>query len=277
MVKRLLVAALLTMLTVTVSMGSTLTTTPVRMAFDGSGNILVTDYTYGQVLTVTPDKLAVIHEININGRPLGVAWANGLIYVGNNTTKRVEVFNEYGQNIFDLGHGQHPDICPQDIVITDYVYVVDSNDNTIKVFDLDGTFVTTLGDKILTNPTAITVDDFDELIFISDYGDLGKNINPSIKVLDKQGNLVYSIKAGKPNKFRFSMPQGLVVQNYKLYMVDALSSEVHIFSTIDGRLLSKVKGSGIDMRLPLDLLIKGDTLYVTNSLDGSIKIFKLKN
>ena len=273
MVKRTLTAALLTLLVATYSVASTLTTTPIRMAFDGDSNILVTDYTFGQVLTVTPEDLNIISEININGRPLGVAWADGLIYVGNSTTKRVEVFNKYGQNIFDLGHGQYSVNKPQDIAITDYVYVVDGYDKDIKVFDKDGTYISTIGGGVLSNPTGIAVNDN---IFVSDYGDFEKKDYPSIKVLDKLGNLLYIIKAGQPNKFRFSMPQGLALKDNRLYLVDALTSEIHIFNAESGMLLGKVKGSGISMRVPLDLVIKGDLLYVTNSLGASIKIFELR-
>ena len=273
MAKHILMCAFLLLLA-TISMASTLTTTPIRMAFDGDGNILVTDYTFGQVLTVTPDELNIISEININGRPLGVAWADGLIYVGNSTKKRVEVFNEYGQNIFDLGHGQYSVDRPQDIAITDNVYVVDGSSKDIKVFEKDGTYITTIGEGVLSNPTGIAVSD---RIFVSDYGDFVKKDYPSIKVLDKSGNLLYIIKSGQPNKFRFSMPQGLALKEDKLYLVDALTSEIHIFKAESGMLLGKVKGSGIKegiygTKLPLDIIIN-EKIYVTDSLTASIRTY----
>ena len=268
----------------------TLDTSPVRIAFNGDGNLLVSDYTYGQILTVTPDTLDIIGELTINGRPLGVAWANGLTYVGNSTTQQVEVYNVYGQEQFVLGYGNYPITAPQDIAIgNSNVYVVDGGAKMVKIFGQDGFYQGTIpqsgyDNNILANPTAVTVDDTNQKIYVSDYGDLGinKTIPPRIQVFNFDGTLAYTINSGTANKYRFNMPQGLVVNgNNQLFVIDSNTAEIQVFNATNGTLLSKLKGTGITsgvnaMKLPLDLVIDSTTnnVFVTNSRMASIKVFE---
>jgi DNA-binding beta-propeller fold protein YncE len=268
---------------------STLNTSPARIAFNGNGDLLVTDYMFGQVLTMAQDTMDVIGEIDVNGRPLGIAWAGDLIYVGNSTTGQVEVYNGAGQEQFVLGHGDYPIKTPQDIAIgNNNVYVVDGSEQVVKIFTQDGAYVGTIPEagydrNVLTNPTAIAVDDDNRQVFVSDYGDLGSAnaIAPRIQVFGFDGALLYSIGSGETNKYRFTMPQGLTLNgNHQLYVIDSLSGEIHIFDTTNGNPLSKVKGSGRDsgvfaVKMPLDLVIDSTTnkVFVTNSMMASINVF----
>lgn len=268
---------------------STLNISPVRIAINGSGDLLVSDYIYGQVLTVAPDTLDIIGELNINGRPLGVAWADGFTYVGNSSTGQVEVYDIFGQEQFTLGFGTIPAGMPQDIAIAaGNAYVVDSKAGVVRIFTLNGLFQGTIPQNgydqtILANPTAIAVDEINQKIYVSDYGDLGKaRINsPRIQVFNLDGSPAYTIQSGTTGKYRFTMPQGLTVDSGgRLFVIDALSAEIQVYDTTDGALLNKVKGSGIKegpyaMQLPLDLVIDDTTndLYVTNNRLASIKVF----
>lgn len=265
----------------------TFDTSPVRIAFNGNGDLLVSDYSYGQVLTLDPVSLDIIDELTVNGRPLGVAWANGLTYVGNSSSQQVEVYNAYGQEVYTLGFGTVTISAPQDIAIgNNEIYVVDGGAKVVQVFDQDGTSAGTIPqagyDKnILANPTAITVDEVTGKIYVSDYGDLGAgDVAPRIQVFKADGTFAYTINSGSANKFRFTMPQGLTVNNNKLYAIDTNTSEIHVFDATNGTLLSKVKGSGITsgvnaMKLPLDLVIDNTTnkMFVTNSKMASISVF----
>lgn len=291
--KSLIVAGALFMATLLPAAGSapaasTLDTSPVRIAFNGNGDLLVTDYTYEQVLTVAPDTLDVVGALTINGRPLGVAWTNDLTYVGNCTTRQVEVYNTFGQQQFVLGFGDIPITAPQDIATGNgNVYVVDGDARNVKIFTQDGFFVSTIPrtgyDKdILTNPTAVTVDETNKIIFVSDYGDFGndKTIHPRIQAFNLDGTLAYTINSGSSNKYRFTMPQGLTVNKNRLFVIDSNTSEIHVYDATNGALLSKMKGTGITsgalaMQLPLDLVIDSTTnnVFVTNNKMASINVF----
>lgn len=259
---------------------------PVRITLNGNGELLVTDYVYGQVLTVDPDTLDITGEIDVNGKPLGIAWADNLYYVGNSSTGQVEVYNAAGHELFALGYGEVSIEMPQDIALADTnVYVVDGADKNVKIFSRDGIFVGTIpaggqDANLLANPTAITVDETNRQIFVSDFGDLGSTplIAPRIQVFNYAGDLLRTIQSGSANNYRFTMPQGLSVNDdNELFVVDSLTGDVLMFDTVEGTLLGKVKGTGIDagplaMILPLDVVIgNGRNAYVTNNLMASIK------
>lgn len=270
--KNLFIAFVCLLLTATTINASTLDASPTRLTFNGDGNLLVSDYIYGQILVVNK-ALDIINAINVNGRPISVAWHDGYTIVGNTTTNQVEAYDIYGYQQFIFGYGNYPIDMPQDMEIGfGSLYVVDGSAKNVKVFNLDGTFSHAFGE--FTNPTGIAIDEVNETIFISDYGDLGNGIYPSVRAYGLDGGYKFRVRAGKLNKFAFSMPQGMTVVNGHLYLVDALMGYLHIFDPVTGNLVGKVKGSGdISTKLPLDVVSDGLQLYVTNNMKSSIKIF----
>jgi DNA-binding beta-propeller fold protein YncE len=234
---------------------------------------------------VAPDTLDIIGEFDINGRPLGVAWANDFVYVSNSTTGMVEVYNTAGVEQFVLGAVA----TPLDMAVgSGNVYVVDGSDRLVKIFTQDGTFVGTIPENgydrdILANPTAITVDAVNRQIYVSDYGDLGNAgspISPRVQVFDYDGLFSSTINAGTGNTYRFTMPQGLTINgNNQLFVVDSFSGRILIYDAATGALLRKMKRTGrvgkSRMRLPLDLVIAPSTrdVFVTNNRMASIKVF----
>ena len=67
-------------------------TDPIRLAATASGELLVTDYRAGQVFVLDPTTRAVVGSLAITSEPLGIATAGDLVYVGNQTTRRVETY-----------------------------------------------------------------------------------------------------------------------------------------------------------------------------------------
>ena len=268
----------------------TLDVAPARIALDGNGDLLVSDYTYGQVLTVAPDTLDIIGEFDVNGRPMGIAWANDLIYVGNTTTGQVEVYDSTGTEQFVLGQGGYPIEMPQDLAVGNgNVYVVDGSDRIVKIFAQDGGFVGTIpaagyDPDLLANPTAIAVDETTQRIYVSDYGDLGNSANPvapRIQVFNIDGSLAYSIISGSPGDYHFAMPQGLTVSgNNYLFVIDSLTGKILVYDGATGELVQKLKKTGkqkgeFGMKMPLDILIDSatDNVFVTNTKLASILVF----
>lgn len=269
---------------------ASLDTSPVRIVLDGNGDLLVTDYTYGQVLTVAPDTLDIIGEFNVNGRPLGIAWGNDLIYVGNSSTGQVEAYNTAGEEQFVLGYGNYPIEMPLDIAVGNgNVYVVDGWDKVVKVFTQDGTFIESIPENgfdpdVLVNPTAIAVDDTSQRIYVSDFGDLGNTtdpIDPRIQIFNFEGELVSSINSKIIDKYQFTTPQGLTVnRNSQLFVIDSLTGKIFIYDAATGTLLRKMRRTGkrsgrFGMKLPLDLVIDPYTndVFVTNNRMANIRVF----
>ena len=258
---------------------------PIRLAITPEGNLLVSDYHLGMIVTVDRKDLKTTRWFPVEGKPLGVAYAKGHIYVGNASKKCVEVYSRGGKKLYRL---EGEIIHPTDISVDEtdnYIFVVDGLGKCVKVFRLNkGTFIRAIpsspDNNILANPTGIAVDPVNKEVFVSDYGDDNLYIKPRIQVFDYNGDLVSTVsgKAGMLGT-RFSRPQGLAVdESGHVFMVDCYSGEIMAFDRYSGSLLKTLGGFGTEpgqLQLPLDIVIDPTSrdIYVTNNRAGAIAIF----
>ena len=258
---------------------------PMRLALTPEGNLLVSDYHLGMIVTINSKDLKATRWFPVEGKPLGVAYAKGHIYVGNASKKCVEVYARGGKKLFRLdGVVKHP----TDIAVDEkdnYVFVVDGAGKSVKVFhSIKGTFIRAIpsspDNNILAGPTGIAVDPVNKEVFVSDYGDDSLNIKPRIQVFDYNGNVLDTI-SGKKGMFgmRFSRPQGLAVDGAgHVFMVDCYSGEIMAFDRYNGSLLKTLGGFGTgpgQLQLPLDIVINPNSndIFVTNNRAATIEIF----
>lgn len=259
---------------------------PIRLALTPDGSILVSDYKLGMIVTVNGKDLKTTRFFPVEGRPLGVAYARGHIYVGNASKGCVEVYARGGKKLYQLNGVIEQ---PTDIAVDETegcVFVVDGKEKRVKVFDLKGEFSRLIpgsnpDNEILSNPTGIAVDPANKEVFVSDYGDDNRYIKPRIQIFDYNGDLVGTI-SGKLGMFgtRFSRPQGLAVdESGHVFMVDCYSGEIMAFDRYNGGLLKTLGGFGSapgQLQLPLDIVINPESkdIYVTNNRAAAIEIFK---
>ena len=256
---------------------------PIRLTMTPEGNLLVSDYQLGMIVTVDHKSLNATRWFPVQGRPLGVAYARGHIYVGNTSKKCVEVYARGGKKLYQLNGVIKQ---PTDIAIDEkqgLVFVVDGIEKKVNVFNLKGKFIRSfpgLDPDNLINPTGIAVNPADKEVFVSDYGDSNKYIKPRIQIFDYEGNLLYTIP-GKKGMFgmRFSRHQGLAVdESGHVFMVDCYSGEIMVFDRYNGQTLKTMAGYGTDpgqLRLPLDIVINPSSkdIYVANNRSATIEIF----
>ena len=224
---------------------------PIRLTMTPEGNLLVSDHQLRMIVTVDRKTLKATRWFPVEGRPLGVAYARGHIYVGNTSKKCVEVYARGGKKLYNLNGVIKQ---PTDIAIDEkqgLVFVVDGSQKNVKVFNLKGKFIRSfpgLNSNNLVNPTGITVDPAAEEVFVSDYGDRTKYVYPRIQIFDYNGNLLDTIK-GKKGMFgvRFSRPQGLAVDDSgHVFMVDCYSGEIMAFDRYNGHTLKTIAVYGTD-------------------------------
>lgn len=256
---------------------------PIRLAMTPEGNLLVSDYQAGMIVTVDHKSLQTTTAFRVKGNPLGVAYARGHIYVGNASEECVEVYARGGRKLYRFNGVIKQ---PTDIAVDEkqgLVFVVDADQKNVKVFNLKGKFILSFPGAAnnLVNPTGITLDPVNKEVFVSDYGDRTIYVYPRIQIFDYQGNLQDTIK-GKKGMFgvRFSRPQGLVVDKAgHVFMVDCYSGEIMVFDRYTGQTLKTMAGYGTDpgqLRLPLDLVMNPTTkdIYVTNNRAAAIEKFE---
>lgn len=266
---------------------------PVRIAL-GEGRLYVSDFSAGAVFEVkmSAGRMRIAGSFPVAGRPLGVAYANGYLLIGDAETGAVDVYGTRGKNkgtrLYSL-LGDFSD--PTDIAIDaarDLVFVLDGFESKVKVFRLsDGSVWGTISgpgstDVALQNPTGIAVDPARQEVIVSDYGDpAASGLEPALKVFSYDGSWVSKI-SGKAGMFgrRFSRPQGLAVDaSGRILMVEAMAGEVQILDRETGELLETLGAFGDgpgQLRLPLDVVVGADgRVYVTNNRPGRVEEFSL--
>ena len=257
---------------------------PVRLSYGPEGLLLVTDYNTQEVLTVNKKTLKIVRSFAVKGRPLGIAWTRGRIYVGNETTGTVEVYNPSGKWMYNLGDAEGEIRQPSDIAVDEQrrrVFVVDAFENRVKVFDLEGAEMGSIGGTgavTLVDPTGITVDAEREEVLVSDYGDPAANIEARIFIFDYAGNHLGMIAGNANSSARFSRPQGLAMDSGNIFMVDGMLGQVLVFDRGTTTLVATLGEFGTgpgQLQLPLDVVIdppSGD-VYVTNNRARRVERF----
>ena len=258
---------------------------PIRLALIDDELIAVTEFAQQKVLLVDARTHSVKAEIEIDGKPLGVAWGDGELYVGNDTLGRIEVYgtNRSGKwSLLRTGPDQSfPG--PSDIEFDashGRLYILSAGLKTIFVFTTDGVLVSTVN---VSNPTAIAVNQMTGELFVSDYGDPNLDEPPSVKIFDIDGYYLGAISGESgPDGYEFSRPQGLAVTNSGLILVtDSLLGQVLVFDRATLLGVTTLGSYGTEpgeLRLPLDVVVdeEGEHVHVTNNRLGRIESFELE-
>ncbi|MCK5058313.1 MAG: NHL repeat-containing protein [Candidatus Aminicenantes bacterium] len=262
------------------------TFSPVRITFNPDGNLIVSEYKRGLIVTLDRTTLGVVSWFPIDGKPLGVASINDYILVGNETRGCVEAYRPNGRKLAFAGA---PVQKPVDIVLDKglkTIFVVDGGEKSIKVLSFKGKLLFKIpasppDANILTNPTGIALDAEKQELYVSDYGDQAIGIHARVQIFDLKGNLTGTI-SGKEGMFgqRFSRPQGLAVDGRgHLLMIDCFSAEILVFDLLSGAIIKTFGEYGMgpgQLRLPFDLVVDpvAREIFVTNNRCSRIEVFR---
>ena len=125
---------------------------PIRLALMDDELIAVTEFAQQKVLLLDVRTHSVRGEIEVDGKPLGVAWGDGVIYVGNDTLARIEI---YGSNrsgkwslLGTLGDDDQLVPGPSDIEfdpLSGRVFVLSAGLKAVFVFTAEGDLLSTIG------------------------------------------------------------------------------------------------------------------------------------
>jgi len=161
-------------------------------------------------------------------RSLGVA-PDGTIFVGDFRNHRVQKFSsDYSWSTMwgKTGNqtGQFKDIC--DVAASaDKVFVLDTFNNRIQVFDFNGKFIKTM--KIpagsMSHPRGIAVSD--DKLYVADTG------NSRIVVFNNSGKLLNVIGRVGKGPIQFSNPIGIDIVDGEIYVADVGNKRIQVLKT----------------------------------------------
>ncbi|MBW2541017.1 MAG: hypothetical protein JRF15_02920 [Deltaproteobacteria bacterium] len=231
---------------------------PTRLTWSADAKkIFVTDSKIGSVFIY--DSLATpIGELKDLAKPLGVAVnSQGDIYVGDNHSNAVEVYNSEGSRIATIGAATLK--MPNDLAFDQNgrLYVADSKRNLVEVFDpASGASLRTFGSGELRFPSALAISG--QEVFVADQS------NFLVRVYDLQGNLLRSFGGKVTQGFmnynwhgKFARLQSLAVDSAgRLHALDSHMGVIQILSAADGSFIASYGSNGSapgELDLPLDI------------------------
>jgi DNA-binding beta-propeller fold protein YncE len=153
---------------------------PTRLAAGPDGRLYVSDYASRRVVTLDLATLTPVAEFTIDGKPVGLAFDGTRLYVGNETTQAVEVYDTDGTCLFVF---PDPIELPNGIDVdrlNGQVLVASTTEQLVKVYDTNGALLSTVPNVSeplpLGNPVSVT------FIRPSQVGDV--NGNDHVDVVD---------------------------------------------------------------------------------------------
>lgn len=260
---------------------------PTRVALDTVGNLYVTDSRAGQVIKLNTNGVVLVTKSGLN-KPLGVAAGNqGLVYVGEEGTGRVLVFNSALTNaLSSLGAGSNEFLLANHIAVNTsvsngWIYVSDSRANQIRCYS-NTTLVKTFGTKGSANgqfnfPAGLYVSPTQE-VYVVDQN------NDRVQVFNSTGAFqrVFSLRtpADVVTTNVYGRAQGITGDGAgRIYVTDAFQGEIKVFDTA-GTNLATLSGFGEWvglLRSPGSAALGVDQrLFVASLNNNRVEIFGLQ-
>lgn len=207
--------------------------------------------------------------------PVGVGWADGRLFVTDAGRREVIELDPDGQFVRSFGK----ETLRRPVGITyssarQRLYVVDGDDHQVKVFDLTGKMIATLGRRgtlpgEFNFPSHICA--AGDRLLVADSG------NFRVQLLDLDGVCLNTIGKKGDGAGDLALPKGVAFDREgHIYVVDAQFENIQIFDP-SGQLLMAFgeEGSGMgEFSLPAGLTIDGmDRIWVADAGNRRIQVF----
>ncbi|KPK77319.1 MAG: hypothetical protein AMJ89_02620 [candidate division Zixibacteria bacterium SM23_73] len=162
----------------------------------------------------------------------GVAVASGgellLSEMEDDYVIKLDNFYAYERTFGGFGYGEGSLRDPLGISVDrkENIYVADSQNDRVAIYDLFGNFLKSVGEGTLRKPSGVTVGE-DGLIYVANTE---KN---SIAIFDPEGNLVLEYGTWGSGMGNFSKPTDLKLgKDNKLFVVDSGNSRICVFEIL---------------------------------------------
>lgn len=247
------------------------------ITFSAGGTMYAVDSSRNQVLVLGPDD-QVSRKMRI-GMPTTIAVSDSAVYVGSSKDLSVVIMDLDGHVIGHLGEGAYEFKLPRNIAIdreTNNIYVVDQLDDSIKVYNSDGSFLNRIDDSgnLPQDVTIVGNEIFvlDQPLMTDVYGDQFRGAR--VSVFDMTGTLVRSFGAFGTSEGEFVRPKAITSDSHGyIYIADAFNGSVLCFDQ-QGNYQQSILDPATSMTGSLGLAIdQTGRLLVATSLSGQLSVF----
>lgn len=217
---------------------------PIGIAVDAKDRVWVADAVRQQVYAFDADGNALMalgqRDELVNPVAVAVDDARRRLYVVDSKAHLVKVFDpETGQALGEFGgRGTEPGQFnfPTNIAVDreGRVYVTDTMNFRVQIFDAEGKFLDTFGRQgnrfgQFLKPKGIALDSFGNIYVVDSDFD-------NFQIFDQQKRLLMFLGGGGQIPGRFWLPAGIHVdRNNRIYVADQNNRRIQIFQLLDGR------------------------------------------
>lgn len=248
------------------------------------GKIYVTDTGAAVVFVLDP----VAKQVSMIGDkqggklalPVGVAFDNnGTVYISDSKIKRIYAYDQNGTFLREIGSNDEF-MRPTGIAVNSdlgLLYATDTLGHNIKIFTLDGRFVSSFGKRgneegEFNYPTNIDVDRRNGNIVVGDTQ------NFRIQIFDKNGKFISKFGKIGDKPGMFARPKGIAIDSEgHIYVADAAFNNIQVFND-KGELMMYFGGAGNEpatFQLPATLAFDAeDRLYTTEAFNPRVQVFQ---
>lgn len=206
---------------------------PAGVAVDREGNVYISDAGRAKVFKYDRDG-EFRHELSAQfQRPAGIAInSQGEKFVVDVLAHKLKVFNVQDKFVRDFPQADSPEPLnlPSNVAIgrNNYVYVTDSMNFKVKVFDHAGVYLKSIGQigdapGSFARPKGVAVDSEDH-VYIVDAS------HGNFQIFDRDGKLLLFVGKNGAGPGEFSLPSGIFIDGKdRIFAADTYNHRIQIF------------------------------------------------
>jgi len=253
---------------------------PLRMAADADGNIYVA--TGNGYISRYDSSGNHTGTIATPGPSLALAVSGTSLYIGLRNAAHIVRMDTSGTVLQTFGTV----MLASDMAFDDnqHLYVTDSKQKQVLVFDRNGNLLNTFGQDVLLFPTGIAVDTKNHRILVTEHGGIAPADTTlpfaTVHVFDMQGNWLKGYGQYGNNDGQFIRMQGLAVDQLgRLFVTDSYQGIIQVLDK-NGTFLGVLGQFGYELNqlsLPMDVLLdKANHLWVSSYNSGALLVYDIK-
>ncbi|MEH7253358.1 6-bladed beta-propeller [Neobacillus niacini] len=211
---------------------------PYGIAGDKAGKIYVADMYNGNI-SIFDSKGKFIKYFEDKDKllnsPGGLRIFDEKLFVTDIKANKLYVFKLNGEKVMEIGGAGVEEgkfIAPNAVTVDhdDQIYITDSGNNRVQVFDKDGKFIKIIngspdgkGDPTFLNPRGVAVDSKGNVFVVN-------NLAHNILGFDKDGNQKYELGGMGTENNQLYLPNGLFIDDRDALLVtDTINQRISIF------------------------------------------------
>ena len=255
---------------------------PWGIASNGEGKVYITDFTQASVVIFDTLNGSVSGIGGIDS-PRGITIdKKGRLFVTSRQYKSIMAYNTKGSPLYSFGS----DVIesPSGIAVNnilELIYVVDSKAHDVKVFNLKGEFLFSIGKRgrgqgEFNFPSDVDLTSKGEVVVVD-------AMNARIQIFSSEGSFIRAFGRRGDRPGEFNIIKGVAIDSEDhIYVTDAMAGNFKIFS-MEGELLLVVGATYPrpvpgGFNLPMDIDIdKNDRIYIVDQMNFAFQVYQFMN